>query len=1075
MGNQNTINVKITVSDDGSVKVQQFANNTASEFKKVEQSAGGLKQSFTSTFAAMTAGQLAAQAVFAMISKGFAEMEKAAKGTTVKQSFDTMAEAAGTSGDKMLASLKSATVATVSSTDLMQKSVKAMILGYDPDQIVKFGEISRTSARITGDTVGESYDRIVDAVANKMPRALVSSGLLTKEQSRLITQAVAANIEDFDLYALVVANAELAQAKLGQQTVSDMERMQQFHVQVSAISKTIGIGLLNSLKDAWPAFETLGKVVGVVAYGSLQAFSFIVKVAWTSLEGLAGVALLAAAGIVGFAEKVTLSQAWVKEAMGDKAGAEGLRRNAADMKQTYNTLVAATEGMGEKITNQWFSQEKAIKKTSQSEIAAKEATVQAEMEKINAKIAAAKQDEKNKAAADAAAKKLAEAEKDLTNETQKTLADRKKYEGSFYNWKVAEAEAGLQKYKDAGVSEWRYAEIWAEKRININAEIYAEYKKTLKSWEEDTKKKQADMIAEDEKVAEDVKKRAEQQREATRNLYKDLEQYSGQYYDVQANLIAEQAQNYRDILIDEKTSAEEAAKYEVAIATWTTQELKKLGIEKGKSSDDFLAGLKAGIDEIQLKQTKWGQVGYDTFKGMSVGMATTFSTVFEDAYKRDLKSIGDYSTMIWDTTRLAFFKAAGDMAQQSLIINISAGWTDAGKSTLGIVDKLLSYAGVTSSLYASAEALNLGQYVGVNFSQGGPIPGNARYPGDHPGNDTVPIWASPGEVMIRRSSVNSETSAILDYINKFGSVPAYYGGGVINTITNEPGRGYWGFSSFFESVQDIWSSVNPMGKNVLGSPTAQQIVDSAITQAITKAVVIAGIAYVAGAVGAGLYGAAGAGAAGAGGAGSTAGTGSALTYGSPEFVAASGKIGLSEAAALSLTDASLGGISATQLSTMTAAEIGMTLAQKIGSNILSHIMKGPGGDMGANKAGDMGGSFNLGIAGGYGSGVSKTLSDLFGAMPKSQIISADTGIDYIPRDGVLVSTHKKEAILNADAAEQWRSGRGSGDASELLAELKKLNASLDRVGFVLSKNTGKSARILDQWNGDGLPAERVLQ
>ena len=50
--------------------------------------------------------------------------------------------------------------------------------------------------------------------------------------------------------------------------------------------------------------------------------------------------------------------------------------------------------------------------------------------------------------------------------------------------------------------------------------------------------------------------------------------------------------------------------------------------------------------------------------------------------------------------------------------------------------------------------------------------------------------------------------------------------------------------------------------------------------------------------------------------------------------------------------------------------------------------------------------------------------------------------------------------------------KGGGD--DLVAEIRQLRAELKAANYAIAKNTGISARILDRWDGDGLPAERVV-
>lgn len=66
-------------------------------------------------------------------------------------------------------------------------------------------------------------------------------------------------------------------------------------------------------------------------------------------------------------------------------------------------------------------------------------------------------------------------------------------------------------------------------------------------------------------------------------------------------------------------------------------------------------------------------------------------------------------------------------------------------------------------------------YHGNNFKMGGKVPGEAKMPGDHPENDTVPAKLSPGEFVIPKSVMESEDPAagaakmIADYQKKNGN------------------------------------------------------------------------------------------------------------------------------------------------------------------------------------------------------------------------------------------------------------------------------------------------------------------
>jgi hypothetical protein len=48
------------------------------------------------------------------------------------------------------------------------------------------------------------------------------------------------------------------------------------------------------------------------------------------------------------------------------------------------------------------------------------------------------------------------------------------------------------------------------------------------------------------------------------------------------------------------------------------------------------------------------------------------------------------------------------------------------------------------------------------------------------------------------------------------------------------------------------------------------------------------------------------------------------------------------------------------------------------------------------------------------------------------------------------------------------------DVSELIAEVKEMRQVMQTGLYSVAKNTGKSTDILRRWEGDGIPAERVV-
>ena len=354
-----------------------------------------------------------------------------------------------------------------------------------------------------------------------------------------------------------------------------------------------------------------------------------------------------------------------------------------------------------------------------------------------------------------------------------------------------------------------------EKGLIAQAGLMDEASKTRKKMEEEDRKGliagieaetaeyEASLIAAG-KMVDEKKKLGADRLKAERDIYKDLRGYETEAHAGSIALIESQAKAYREAKISE-----------VVIAAWVAEETRKADIKKLESSDSFMDGVSAGLLKLKAEQETWGKTGTAVMKTMSSSMASTFSNVFEDAYKGDLKSMKDYSTAIFDAIRKSFFDSVGRMAaEKAITLLFETKWTETGANVLGIINKVIGIAdniwggetsgggggGVAGGITIDSSGFDGGPSVmaasggRIDFTGGGKVTGIAPYSGDHPGNDKIPGWLSADEVVIRRGAVNPDTAAILDYINRYGQPPSYaFGGRVMNQVTDTPGRGYFGF------------------------------------------------------------------------------------------------------------------------------------------------------------------------------------------------------------------------------------------------------------------------------------------
>ena len=216
----------------------------------------------TSFIDQMKANWIAASAAvvgaWMLVNRAVAFMDEGAKALQVESSFKIMAESSGAAADEMIASMKRATRGTIEESQLMQKAVKLMTLGYDSDQIERFSKVVITASQIAGTSAAEAYDNLADAISTRMPRALVRMGSVTREQMQIVTAAIKAGASETALYELAMANLELKQLMLqgtmDQATVS----MQQFHARTKETREFIGKELIAALEIGYRLFQMLG-------------------------------------------------------------------------------------------------------------------------------------------------------------------------------------------------------------------------------------------------------------------------------------------------------------------------------------------------------------------------------------------------------------------------------------------------------------------------------------------------------------------------------------------------------------------------------------------------------------------------------------------------------------------------------------------------------------------------------------------------------------------------------------------------------------------------------------------------
>ena len=243
-----------------SINEQQFGHQTT----MLE----GLKKNWIAASVAIGAAWIAA-------SKAIALMDEGAKALQAESSFKIMANQMGANADRMILKMKELTRETIDDSDMMQKAVKLMTLGYNPEQIERFSAVVLTAANIAGTTATDAYERLADAIGNRAPKALVQMGAVTREQMKIVTEAINNGADSTALFELALANLELKQKMLqGTQNEATIS-MQRFHASVNDTKEAIGKGLIVVAQKLWGVLQAVATASLGAAGGLFKLISHL--------------------------------------------------------------------------------------------------------------------------------------------------------------------------------------------------------------------------------------------------------------------------------------------------------------------------------------------------------------------------------------------------------------------------------------------------------------------------------------------------------------------------------------------------------------------------------------------------------------------------------------------------------------------------------------------------------------------------------------------------------------------------------------------------------------------------------
>ncbi|HSW39899.1 MAG TPA: hypothetical protein VLL97_10445, partial [Acidobacteriota bacterium] len=273
MGNQE---VKLVIAAQD--RTQQAILSTSNGLKYLEGT-------LTRLSIQVSAFQGAWNAAMAVVLKGMEFVNLGAEALRAEEAFGAMAASIGADADGMAASMRKAAAGFVDDSHLMQRAAFAMAADIDPDRIPQLFEAARMSARLTGRDVVDSIDGIIQAVSTNMPRSLRQMGLISKEQMTLLNQAVAAGVEDVKLLDIVLANAALKTAQLGDSQDNAAKQIKRLKVEITEMKEALGKGLIVALQKAFGVMQGFAAGALYAASGVTALLAAIGRLNARGMEG----------------------------------------------------------------------------------------------------------------------------------------------------------------------------------------------------------------------------------------------------------------------------------------------------------------------------------------------------------------------------------------------------------------------------------------------------------------------------------------------------------------------------------------------------------------------------------------------------------------------------------------------------------------------------------------------------------------------------------------------------------------------------------------------------------------------
>src|SRR5664280_1021192 len=428
---ENAYTLIATASGKASQETIRAQQAAADKIKSINEQQYGQQATWIEKTKANWLGlTLAVGAAMVAMNKAAEFVELGAKAQQAEDSFKRVAESSGESADKIITSMKRATVGTVDDSDLMQRAVKGMMLGLSGDAMVKIAEMARLGARVAGTSVADAIEGITNSIATGMPRALKQYGLALGPEVKIITAAQTAGVEGINLMTLAQMNFDIQLARHGEIQANAIEQTQIFKAQITELKEQLGGALIALLRQDYGLLQALG-----------SGFLYAAGATNYLVAGLANVA------------------AWTADKLGFDEKAKSMKAYADFATATAKQLIADADAMKNRgvanITGNAESSKTGTTSDAQAKIAQLEKDKAAFLKDVKDRTAAMKNAGKNEA-------------KDAQNNLAGQLSDIK----SHYDAAIALDTQWYERQKENGANSVDLDNQYYDKK---NADLYSSY------------------------------------------------------------------------------------------------------------------------------------------------------------------------------------------------------------------------------------------------------------------------------------------------------------------------------------------------------------------------------------------------------------------------------------------------------------------------------------------------------------------------------------------------------------------------------------------------------------------------